>query len=48
MKKISLGLFLPLLFLNVSLLLSVCGKKGPPVAPTGSTYTYPQPYPAEE
>lgn len=48
MKKISLGLFFPLLLLNISLLLSGCGKKGAPVAPTGSTYTYPQQYPAEE
>ncbi len=48
MKKISLGLFLPLLTFSFALLTSGCGRKGPPEAPTGSTYNYPQPYPPEE
>lgn len=48
MKKISLSLFLPLLTFSLTLLMTGCGRKGSPEAPKGSTYDYPQPYPAEE
>lgn len=48
MKKISLSLFLPLLIFSFTFFITGCGRKGPPEAPTGSTYVYPQPYPSEE
>ena len=47
MKKIFLNLFLPLITFSLALLMAGCGRKGSPEAPSGSTYNYPQCYPAE-
>lgn len=46
MKKIFLAPTV-LAILAVTLWVAGCGKKGDPLPPAGSTYTYPGPYPAQ-
>lgn len=48
MQKISLGLFFILFIFSITFFISGCGRKGPPEPPTGSTYSYPRPYPSKE